>query len=75
MLEMMERYVLVARDPSEKFLQAVFISFVISDDTFAESRVRAKTLGAINYIPKSDSRPYKNAIICSPLTSKKCNNL
>lgn len=52
MLEMMKKYVLVARDPSEKFLQAVFISLLISDDTFAESRVRAKTLDAINYCLK-----------------------
>lgn len=61
MLDMMERYVLVSHDPSEKFLQAVFISLMVSDDTFAESRVRAKTLDAINYCLKLAASDYMAA--------------
>lgn len=58
MLEKMKRYVLVTRDPSEKILQAVFISLIISDDTFVESKVRAKTLDAINYCLKLAASDY-----------------
>lgn len=58
MLEMMKRYVLVAPDPSEKFLQALFISLMVSDDTFTESRIRAKTLDSINYCLKLPASEY-----------------
>lgn len=58
MLEIMERYVLVDRDPSEKSLQAVFISLMVRDDTFAESRIGEKTLDAINYCLKLDALDY-----------------
>lgn len=58
---MMQTYVLVARDPSEKFLQAVFISLMVADDTFAESTVRAKTFDAINYCLKLAASDYMAA--------------
>lgn len=61
MLEMVKRYVPVARDPSEKFLQAVFISLMKSDGTFAESRFRAKTLDAIDYCLKLAASDYMTA--------------
>lgn len=48
----MERYVLASHDPSEKFLQEVFISLMVSDDTFAESRVRYSDTGFLKRIDK-----------------------
>lgn len=58
---MMKRYVLVVRDRRVKFLQAVFISMMVADDSFSKSRFRAESFDAINYCLKLAASDYMAA--------------